>query len=94
MNVLMVRAKARRKSRETKARHALARWLDERPTRTQTALAEVLDVEQPLISQWLRGTARPSPKLRAMLEKHCGIPQAYWLDPSELREVEQLRVAS
>ena len=87
---MVKKAKQPRPCRETRARHELARWLTGSPSRTQTALAETLRVEQPLVSQWLRGTARPSPKLRAMIEKRCGIPQVSWLDIEEFLEVEQL----
>lgn len=86
------RARGRR-VRDTRARVALAEWLASDPKRTQTSLADRLRVEQPLISQWLKGTARPGPKLRAAIEGVCGIAQNDWLDASERVDVQQMRAA-
>lgn len=86
------KSKARR-VRDTHARLALREWLAAEDAPTQTALAESLGVEQPLISQWLKGTARPSPVLREALEIMCSIPQSDWLDASERVHLQQLRAA-
>ena len=61
--------------------------------RKQTALAAELDVEQPLVSQWLKGTARPGSKLREALEYVCGIPRGDWLDADERASVQRIRNA-
>lgn len=92
----MKRGKRRSKGRavrDTRARVALSEWLASDPKRSQTALAARLHVEQPLISQWLKGTARPGPKLRAAVEAICCIPQGDWLDASERVDVQQMRAA-
>jgi len=57
-------------------------------------LAELLKVEQPLVSQWLSGTARPGSVLRTTIRSLCGIPEEYWLDAAELSEVARISKAA
>lgn len=79
-----------RRVRNTRARIALEEWFARDTERSQTWLAERLNIQQPNVSQWLRGTARPSPKLRRSLELICGIAQDDWLDADERAEVHQI----
>jgi ribosome-binding protein aMBF1 (putative translation factor) len=76
-----------RRVRNTRARIALEEWFASNEERSQTWLAARLRIQQPNISQWLRGTARPSPKLRRSLELICGIAQDDWLDADERADV-------
>lgn len=83
--------RAMRRVRNTRARVALEEWFAGDSSRSQTRLAEQLGVKQALVSQWLAGVARPSPRLRHALEAVCGIPVAEWLDASEAAGVARLR---
>jgi transcriptional regulator with XRE-family HTH domain len=78
-----------RRVRNTRARIALEEWFSRNEERSQTWLADRLQIQQPNISQWLKGTARPSPKLRRSLELICGIPQDDWLDADERAQVRE-----
>lgn len=84
-----------RKTRNSRARVALAEFLAKnKGTISQVSLAERLGVKQALVSQWVSGKARPSARLREMLEVVCGVPAHDWLDPSESAQLERLARAS
>lgn len=82
-----------RKVRNSRARVALEEYFAQNEI-TQVAVADRLGVKQALISQWLSGKARPSARLREMLEVTCGIPAHHWLDASESAELARLARAS
>jgi predicted transcriptional regulator len=66
---------------ESRGRVSLAEWIA--AGHTQTELARILGYSQPLIAQWLDGTARPAAADREVLER-LGICAAEdWLTPSE-----------
>lgn len=84
-----------RKVRNSRARVALEEYFAKnKGTTTQMAVAKRLGVKQALISQWISGKARPSARLREMLEVTCGIPAHHWLDASESAQLERLARAS
>ncbi len=82
-----------RRIRNTRGRLSLEVWLSAADDRSQTGLAERLGCKPALVSQWVSGMARPSPRLRHALEAICGIPVVEWLDASEAAEVARLRGA-
>lgn len=67
---------------------ALRAWLaarDEGKKRTQVALAAILGVAQPCVSEWRNGKARPSLKFALALERATGIPAEWWDEPAPER---------
>lgn len=68
---------------DSRGRVALAEWFATDKTRLQTALASQLGHTQPLIAQWINGTARPSPADREVLEMLGICAASDWLTPSE-----------
>lgn len=60
-------------------------------SRSQTWLANVLNLNQSSISGWTRGLSRPEPEHRLSLEILLGIPQASWLLPEEVEAVDRVR---
>lgn len=62
---------------ECVARLKLVDWLAN-DGRSQAELARLLGVSQPAVYNWLRGTSRPEPPLRAVLEELTGIPVGEW----------------
>jgi len=50
---------------------------------TQAALASKLDAEQPSISVWLSGRARPKQKFRARMFRLLDIDPSLWLTRAE-----------
>jgi hypothetical protein len=96
MNGRLDRKRRRQQKRpvvDTHGKVALAEWLQS-PAHTQGRLAELLEVEQPLVSQWLKGVARPSPPLREALDIVCGIPADSWLSAKERALVDRVRHGS
>lgn len=84
-----------RKVRNSRARVALEEYFATNKGKiSQGAVAERLGVKQALVSQWVTGKARPSARLREMLEVVCGIPAHHWLDASESAELARLARAS
>lgn len=87
--------KKRRKKRartvlDSRGRLALHEWFAADEQRSQSRLARKLDVSQPLIAQWLNGTARPSPPLREVLAALGVCEAGAWLTPEERASVAAL----
>lgn len=75
---------------DSRGRLALAEWFAADKSRSQTALAAQFGHTQPLVAQWLNGTARPSPADREVLAGLGICPAADWLTPVERARVKQL----
>lgn len=70
-----------RTTMESRGRVALAEWIAS--GHSQTELAKILGYSQPLIAQWLDGTARPTAADREVLERMSICAAEDWLTPSE-----------
>lgn len=49
---------------------------------TQASVARELRVTREAVRRWTAGMNRPEPRLRAELERHTGIPAAWWDEPT------------
>jgi len=70
----------------TKAGRALARAVDPSSNRfrmSQSALARMLGISQPSVSEWVRLRSRPEPHFRDALEIILGIPRDDWMTAAE-----------
>jgi len=61
------------------------------PKLTQKALAQALGVTPQAVSSWVVGRARPSPPLRAAIERITGIPADAWLTDQERALIESVQ---
>lgn len=80
---------------DSKARHVLASWLDQKEGRTQSALARALGVTPSNISRWIAGLSRPDVGLREAVRLATGIAPGDWVtDAERTEETERLRRAA
>lgn len=59
---------------------------------SQAELARLLEVTQPCVSNWERGTARPKESMRVLLAKATGgaVPALAWMRVRERRQFERI----
>lgn len=70
----------------TAGQKRLKTWLSaDKKSRSQAALARLLGVTQPAVSQWLRGVSRPEMPHRVAIEHLTGIHADEWLSKGETR---------
>jgi hypothetical protein len=55
--------------------------------RTQTEVAETLEVTQSCVSLWASGKRRPMGERRSLLEERLGIPRGAWDEPPTMAAV-------
>lgn len=67
---------------QTEGRRLLVAWM-KRDSGSQADLAKRLGVEQPSISRWVSGKARPEAPHREALFRVTGIDTATWLTADE-----------
>lgn len=85
----MVMAKKQR--RATVGQIRLREWILSDGSRTQSALAKLLGLHPPVISQWLSGVTCPATEHRALLAEITAIDPDDWLTLSERNELAERR---
>jgi hypothetical protein len=71
---------------EVPAQKLLLAWLTNNGVTQTEFAANFGDLKQSSVSSWIRGTARPSPGYRTVIEALTGIVEDEWLTPEERKE--------
>ena len=84
---------------DTDGRQALAKITAREPGHppplwSQRRIADALQISQPSVSGWVRGTSRPEPEYREALEHLLGISRDAWLTPDERKVIASAKAMS